>query len=108
MDEAATEAEALDRTAAWRLRRLDAEPDKTVHADAANRLERLAAELRHEAYPELWTELRAITHWLGESDLISDYADAAAAYRVRIGDDELPQDGAAYLQALLAIARSLV
>ncbi|HQT75583.1 MAG TPA: hypothetical protein PLD10_00920 [Rhodopila sp.] len=102
------EAEELERTAAWRLRLVDANPADHASAAAAALLERLADDLRHNAYPALWTELRAIGHWLAESDAISDYAESAAAYRARIGFTAMPADGAAYVQALLAIARDLL
>jgi hypothetical protein len=102
------EIEELERTAAWRLRLVDADPGDTASADAARLLERLAAELGQNDYATLWTELRSICNWLGESDAISDYADVAADYRARIGATEHPADGAAYLLGLLAIARGLM
>lgn len=102
------EIEELERAAAWRLRLVDADPTDRASAVAAETLERLAADLRAHAYPDLWTELRSMANWLGESDAISDYADLAADYRARIGITEHPQDGAAYLRALTAIARSLI
>ena len=71
-------------------------------------LQPLAEDLRQNAYASLWTELRSIGNWLGESDAISDYADLAADYRARIGVSEHPADGADYLRGLLAIAHSLV
>jgi hypothetical protein len=102
------EIEELERTAAWRLRLVDAEPNDTVSAAAARLLEALADDLRRSDHAALWTELRSIGNWLGESDAISDYADLAADYRLRIGVSEHPADGAAYLRDLLAIARGLV
>ncbi|MEA2738373.1 MAG: hypothetical protein QOH05_1680 [Acetobacteraceae bacterium] len=102
------EIEELERTAAWRLRLLDANPGDTASAAAARTLEALAAELRREDHAALWTELRSLGNWLGESDAISDYAELAADYRGKIGLSEHPADGAAYLLGLLAIARGLV
>ena len=102
------EIEELERVAAWRLRLVDSDPADKISADAAVLLERLAEDLRRQPYDDFWTELRAIGNWLGESDAISDYAELAADYRNRIGVSEKPADGAAYLKALLAIARSLV
>ena len=102
------EAEDLDRTAAWRLRRVDADPSDSASAAAAALLEALAEDLRRNDYQAQWVELRSIGNWLGESDAISDYADLVSDYRVRIGMTEHPADGAAYLEGLLAIARSLV
>ena len=102
------EAEDLDRTAAWRLRLVDADPSDSASAAAAVLLEALAEDLRRNDYAAQWTELRSLGNWLGESDAISDYADLARDYRVRIGITEHPADGTAYLEGLLAIARGLV
>src|SRR4051794_35408440 len=103
-----TEIEELERAAEWRLRCVDADPGDTTSATAAILLQHLADDLRRKNYGELWTELRAITNWLAESDAISDYAEFALGYRTRIGALEHPTDGADYLRALLAIAQSLV
>jgi hypothetical protein len=108
MADHASEIEALERTAAWRLRLVDADPHDTASADAARLLETLADDLRRNDYAAAWTELRSIDNWLAESDGISDFAELAADYRARIGVSEHPADGAAYLFGLLAIARSLV
>ncbi len=103
------EVEELERTAAWRLRLLDADPSDAASRTAADRLQALANELRDGAdLTPLWTELRSLCNWLGESDAISDYAELAAAYRTRIGIAEHPENGAAYLRALLGIARELL
>jgi hypothetical protein len=102
------EAEELERAAEWRLRRVDADPGDEASAAAAILLQRLADDLRCRDCPELWTELRAIGNWLAESDAISDYAELAQEYRMRIGVLEHPADGTDYLRALLAIAQSLV
>jgi hypothetical protein len=102
------EAEELERVAAWRLRLVDADPADASSLEAARILERLADDLRQTPYTELWGELRAIGNWLGESDLISDYAELAEDYRQRIGFGEAPGSGGDYLRALLGIARSLI
>jgi hypothetical protein len=102
------EIDELERTAAWRLRLVDADPDDTASAAAAQALETLANDLRHNDHAALWTELRSIGNWLGESDAISDYAELTADYRARIGTSAHPANGADYLRALLAIAQSLV
>jgi hypothetical protein len=102
------EVEELERTAAWRLRLVDGDPSDTASACAARLLERLADDLRQNDYAALWTELRSIGNWLGESDAISDYSDLATGYRARIGVADFPPDGAAYVTGLLAIARGLV
>jgi hypothetical protein len=102
------EIEELERTAAWRLRLIDADPNDSASAAAATRLESLADDLRRNDHASLWTELRSLGNWLGESDAISDYADLADEYRARVGISEHPADGSAYLLGLLAIARGLV
>jgi hypothetical protein len=102
------EVEELERTAAWRLRLVDADPADAASARAAQMLEALAEDLGRNDYAALWSELRAIGNWLGESDGISDYAALAADYRNRIGASEHPADGADYLRALLRIAYSLI
>lgn len=108
VSDAPPEIEQLERTAAWRLRLVDADPNDSASAAAAMLLEALADDLRRNAYADLWTQLRSIGNWLGESDAISDYADLAADYRVRIGVSEHPANGSDYLFGLLAIARGLV
>jgi hypothetical protein len=108
MSDELPEVEELERTAAWRLRLVDADPDDKASAAAAVLLEHLAADLGRGDYQPEWTELLSITNWLSESDAISDYSDLAQDYRIRIGIGEHPRDGAEYLRALLSIARSLV
>ena len=102
------EIEELHQAAAWRLRLKDADPDDEPSSAAARLLEELADDLRQKAYTAEWRELRSICNWLAESDAISDYADLAMDYRVKIGVSEHPRDGGDYLRGLLAIARGLV
>ncbi|MBS0638824.1 MAG: hypothetical protein JSS43_03065 [Proteobacteria bacterium] len=102
------EIEELERTAAWRLRLVDANPGDRCSQQAADLLQRLADDLRRPDLAPLWTELRSVCNWLGESDAISDYAEFAAEYRARIGVADHPQDGAAYLRGLIGIAQSLI
>jgi hypothetical protein len=102
------EIEELERAAEWRLRLADADPTDAASQAAARLLQHLADDLRRNDYAPLWTELRSIGNWLGESDAISDYADLAFDYRTKIGVAAHPPDGAAYLLGLLAIAQSLV
>lgn len=104
----ALEIEELHRAAAWRLRLVDADPGDEPSSAAARLLEKLADDLGQEAYIAEWAELRSICNWLAESDAISDYADLAMNYRVKIGVSEHPRDGGDYLRGLLAIARGLV
>jgi hypothetical protein len=102
------EIEDLESAAEWRLRLVDADASDTVSAASALLLRRLADDLRRNDYAPLWTELRSLSNWLGESDAISDYSDLAADYRARIGVSERPADGSDYLRGLLAIARGLI
>ncbi len=102
------EIEELIETAAWRLRKVDADPADTTSSAAAALLEHLADDLRRNEYSAARAELCAIGNWLAESDAISDYVVLAMEYRARIGAGEHPRDGADYLAGLLAIARSLV
>lgn len=102
------EIEALERTAAWRLRLLDKNPSDGTSEAAARRLEALAEDLQTNDYAGLWTELDAMTNWLGQSDAISDFADLTARYRSNIGVTEMPVTGADYLRALIALAQSLI
>jgi hypothetical protein len=71
-DQGRPEIEELERTAAWRLRLVDADPTDSVSVDAARLLETLAESLRREDYTSLWMELGALGNWLSESDAISD------------------------------------
>jgi hypothetical protein len=87
---------------------VDADTADQVSARAAELLQHLADDLRRNDYASLWTELRAIGNWLAESDAISDYAELAFDYRMRIGSSDHPANGADYLRGLLAIAQSLV
>lgn len=102
------EIEQLGQAAAWRWRLVDANPSDSASAAAAVLLDRLADDLARNDYALLWTELRSIENWLGESGVIDDYANLAAQHRSRIGFGSAPADGAAYLASLLAIARGLV
>ena len=95
----------LERTAEWRLRLVDADPGDTTSAAAARLLQRLADELRKLQGSPLHRELGAICNWLAESDDISDFAMLAHEYRQRIGVDVHPDNGEAYLRALLDLAK---
>jgi len=95
----------LEAAAAWRLRRVDADPHDRQSAAAAEHLQRLADELRSLQGSTLYQEYGAICNWLAESDDVSDFAQLAHEYRLRIGIDAFPANGEAYLRALLEIAR---
>jgi hypothetical protein len=99
------EADALERTAEWRLRKLDADPSDATSRAAAALLERLAADVRQLGASPLFREYMAICNWLGESGEIADFMDMAEDYRARIGVDRSPENGAAYLRALIDLAK---
>ena len=102
------EADELDRAAAWRQRRADADPADRASAAAARHLQHLATELR--ALPDapegavLLHEYRCLCNWLSESDGIQDAAQAAHDYRVAIGFGQWPESATTYLRQLIALA----
>jgi hypothetical protein len=99
------EAEALERTAEWRLRKVDADPSDVASRAAAALLERLAADVRRLGGCAVSREYAAICNWLGESGEIADFMDMAQDYRARIGVDRSPENGEAYLRALIGLAK---
>lgn len=99
------EAADLEAAAEWRLRKVDINPDDRQSAAAAERLQKLADDLRHLQVSPLYREYGAICNWLAESDDIGDFAQLAHDYRLRIGIDAFPETGEDYLRALLGIAR---
>lgn len=99
------EAEDLERTAAWRLRKVDADPSDATSRAAAALLEKLAEDVRKLPGSPVFREYTAVCNWLGESDGIVDFMDMANDYRARIGVDRMPQDGEAYLRALIELAK---
>jgi hypothetical protein len=104
-DEDPFEAEQLERAAEWRLRKVDEDPSDEKSAAAAGHLEKLAEDVRRLRGSPLFHEYLAICNWLGESDGITDFMDLANDYRVRIGFDRWPENGEAYLRALIDLAR---
>jgi hypothetical protein len=104
-DGAPPEVQDLERAAEWRLRCVDQNPQDSNSAAAAALLQRLANELRDLQDSTLYRELGAICNWLAESDDISDFAQRAHDYRLRIGIDVWPESGEAYLHALLDMAK---
>jgi hypothetical protein len=56
----------LEVAAAWRLRKVDADPGDRKSAAAARRLEKLAEELRHLQSSPLYRDYGAICNWLAE------------------------------------------
>ena len=104
-DEDLFEVELLERAAEWRLRKVDADPTDEQSRAAAPLLEKLAADVRRLRGSPLFFEYVAICNWLGESDGIADFMDMAHDYRARIGVDRSPEDGVAYLRALIDLAK---
>ncbi len=99
------EAEELERAAEWRMRKLDADPSDAISRAAAAMLEKLAEDVRRLAGSVVLREYTAICNWLGESGEIDDFMDMASDYRARIGVDHSPEDGEAYLRALINLAK---
>jgi len=99
------EVEDLQRAAEWRLRKVDEDPSDEKSAAAARLLQKLAEELRALQGSPLCREYHAICNWLGESDGISEFEQRAADYRSRIGFDHSPDNGEAYLRALIDMAK---
>jgi hypothetical protein len=95
----------LEAAAEWRLQQVDANPANASSITAAQRLRALADDLRRIGDSPLRAELYGICGWLSESDNITDFALSARDYRRRIGIDVHPEDGEAYLRALIALAR---
>jgi hypothetical protein len=52
-----------------------------------------------------YVEYLAILNWLGEFDVMEDFAERASDYRARIGVDHFPRNGDDYLRALIALAK---
>jgi len=99
------EVEQLERAAEWRLRQVDENPADERSAAAARQLEKLAEDVRGLRGSPLFGEYSAICNWLGESDGIADFMELANDYRARIGFDRWPEDGEAYLRALIDLAK---
>jgi hypothetical protein len=95
----------LEAAAQWHLRKVDANPGDRQSADAAQRLEHLADDLRRLQGSPLYREYDAVCNWLAESDDISDFAQLAHDYQLRIGIDAFPETGEDYLRALLDLAK---
>jgi hypothetical protein len=99
------EAAELERVADWRIKKIGENPADQQSAAAAALLQRLADDVRARRGGAAFTEYAAILNWLGEFDVMEDFAERAHAYRLRIGIDAFPENGDAYLEALTALAR---
>lgn len=101
------EAIDLERAADWRIKKLGNDPSDRQSADAAKLLQALADDVRRMPGSPAYVEYLAIVNWLGEFDVMDDFAERANEYRARIGIDHFPQDGDAYLRALIELARDV-
>ncbi len=101
------EAIELERAADWRIKKLGENPADQESAAAAKLLQNLADDVRHLPGSPAYVEYLAILNWLGEFDVMEDFAERANEYRARIGVDHFPQNGEAYLHALIALARDI-
>ncbi len=99
------EAEELERAAAWRLREAD-EGDQDSAA-AAERLQAIADDLRAHGTTPLVAEYRCICNWLAESDGIEDFNHFAHEYRVGVGFAHTPENGDAYIRALIKLSKDV-
>ena len=99
------EVEELERAADWRMRKADENPADEKSAAAARQLAKLADDVRRLRGAPVFQEYLAICNWLGESDGIADFSLLANDYRARIGFDRAPENGEAYLRALIDLAK---
>jgi hypothetical protein len=67
----------------------------------------MADDLRRVRGSPIYVEYLAILNWLGEFDVLEEFAERAHAYRGRIGVAEFPESGEAYLRALIALAKEI-
>ena len=99
------EAEELERTADWRLRKVDADPSDVRSSAAAAQLRKLAAELRSLEETPAFAEYQCLCNWLSESDGLSDLQLRREDFRMMLGFGTWADDGAGYLRVLLEMAR---
>ena len=105
MDEDGQEIVELERTAEWRLRKVDANPAGEQSIKAARQLLKLADELRRAPNAKLLDEYHCICNWLSESDGISDFQLRARDYREMIAFGEWAETADDYLRALIGLAQ---
>src|ERR1044071_8185855 len=105
MADAPIEAEELERAADWHIRKLGENPADTQSAAAAKLLQKLAKEARELRRSPAYTEYIAILNWLGEFDVLEEFAERAHAYRSHIGVEHFPENADSYLRALIALAK---
>jgi hypothetical protein len=101
------EALDLERVADWRIKKLGENPSDQHSAAAAKLLQTLADDVRRLPGSPAYVEYLAILNWLGEFDVMDDFAERANEYRTRIGVDRFPENGDAYLRALIDLAKDV-
>ena len=99
------EATDLEQVADWRIKKLGANPSDRQSAAAAKLLQTLADDVRRLPGSPAYVEYLAILNWLGEFDVMDDFAERANEYRARIGVDHFPRNGDDYLRALIELAK---
>lgn len=103
--EIAPEISELERTAEWRLRKVDANPADSQSARAAAQLQKLAEELRTLQDSPLFVEYRCMCNWLGESDGLADLVLRREDFHSMLGFGTWAATGEAYLKALIEMAQ---
>ena len=101
------EAVELEQAADWRIRKAGEDPSDEESAAAARLLSLLADDVRRLRFAPVYTEYVAVLNWLGEFDVMDDFAGRANGYRARIGVEHFPADGEDYLRALIGLARDI-
>ena len=104
-DEDLPEAEELERSADWRLRKVDADPSDERSAAAARQLQTLAAELRTLRDSALYAEYQCMCNWLSESDGLSDLVLRREDFRTMFGFGTWEDSGESYLRVLVEMAK---
>ncbi len=104
-DDDLPEAIDLERAAAWRMRKVDADPSDEQSLRAARQLELLAAGVRQLRGSPVYTEYMAICNWLAESDDISEFALRAEYFRERLGFGTWADTAESYMRVLIELAR---
>ena len=74
---------------------------------AAKLLQKLADDVRQLRGSPADIEYQAILNWLGEFDVMEDFAERSSDYRLRIGVDHFPADDEAYLRTLIDLAKEI-
>jgi len=68
-------------------------------------LQNLADDVRRLPGSPVYVDFLSILNWLGEFDVMDDFAERAHEYRARIGVDHFPRTGEDYLRALIELAK---